>query len=295
MPLRLPCPRLAFPIIVVVLLSTGCLRSPLAPVIVAGDLRGDLSWEGEVFIGGDVTLTADARLTIRPGTVVRFLAPDGYPGGESDHPHFPGSELNVAGVLTAVGIPDAPIVFAAANGKAPAGSWGAVNFAEGSQGTFRYCVFRQADSAIHSREATVEVTESLFENNHVGIRFHTSRMRVEHNLLRGNGTGIRFHFGAPVIRWNRFADNRINLFITSHPSDYLIENNRFGLPLEYQVVLGEEVPEDVQLPNNLWDDMAADAELERIFDGRRAPYLGRVRVEPFLTVSPTAVGPSWTR
>ncbi|MCM2264631.1 MAG: hypothetical protein NDI73_05500 [Desulfuromonadales bacterium] len=295
MPLRLPRLRLYLLIIIVMLLSAGCLRSPLASVVVSGELHGDLNWSGEVFIGGDVTLAADARLTIRPGTVVRFLAPENYPGGESDHPHFPGSELNIEGVLTAVGMAEAPIVFAAANGEAPAGSWGAVNFAEGSQGTFRYCIFRQADSAIHSREATVEVTESLFENNHVGIRFHTSKMRVEHNLLRGNGTGIRFHFGAPIVRWNRFADNRINLFITSHPSDYLIENNRLGPPLEYQVVLGEEVPEDVRLPNNLWDDLAADAVLERVFDGRRIPYLGRVQVEPLLTVSPTAVGPSWIR
>ncbi|NJC88133.1 MAG: hypothetical protein FIB02_06305 [Desulfuromonas sp.] len=295
MPLRLSSVLLVVSTVAVLLLSPGCLRSSPPPVIVAGELRGDLTWAGEVFIGGDVTLTADARLTILPGTVVRFLDPVGYPGGESDHPYFPGSELNVEGVLTAFGTADAPIVFAAADGNAPAGSWGAVNFAEGSRGAFRYCVFRQADSAIHCREATVEVTDSLFENNHVGIRFHTSRMRIEHNLLRGNGTGIRFHFGSPVVRWNRFADNRINLFVTAHPSDYHIENNRFGRPLEYQVVLGEEVPEDVRLLNNFWDDMTADTEFEQVFDGRRAPYLGRVQVEPFLTVSPTGVGPSWIR
>jgi len=295
MPLRLPHPRLPVLIILIVLLSVGCLHSPPVPVTVTGELHGDLLWGGEILVGGDVTLAADARLTILPGTVVRFLEPDNFPGGERDHPHFPGSELNVAGKLSAVGTADAPIVFAAADDGAPAGSWGAVNFAEGSQGTFRYCVFRQADSAVHSREATVEVAESLFENNLVGIRFHTSVMRIERNLLRDNGTGIRFHFGAPVVRWNRFADNRINLFITAHPSNYLIENNRFGAPLDYQVVLGEEVPEDVQVANNDWDGMPAADVAERVFDGRRTPYLGKVRVEPILAVPPTGAGPSWIR
>lgn len=294
MPLRLFFPRF-FPLVVAALLISGCLR-PLSPhPVVVGELHGDLTWSGEVFIGGDVTLAADARLTILPGTIVRFLPPAGYPGGESDHPHFPGSELNVHGVLTAIGTPAAPVVFAAADLAAPPGSWGAINFAEGAQGTFRCCVFRQADSAIHCREATVEVTESLFENNQVGIRFHTSKMTIEHNLLRGNETGIRFHFGAPVVRGNRFEQNRVNLFVTAHPRDYLFEGNRFGAPQEYQVVLGEEVMEDVRLANNDWGGAPAAAVVERFFDGRRTAYLGRVLIEPVLVAPPAGAGPSWIR
>lgn len=294
MPHRLLSSRL-FLLLVVVLLISGCLRRQSPRLVVVGELHGDLTWSGEVFIGGDVTLAADARLTILPGTIVRFPPPAGYPGGESDHPHFPGSELNVHGVLTSVGTPAAPIVFAAADDSAPAGSWGAVNFAEGSRGTFRHSLFRQADSAIHSREATVEVAESLFENNRVGIRFHTSTMTIERNLLRDNETGIRFHFGAPVVRGNRFERNRVNLFVTAHPRDYLFENNWFGVPCEYQVVLGEEVPEDVQLVNNYWDGEPEAAVTERFFDGRRTAYLGRVLIAPVLTAPPAEAGPAWIR
>jgi hypothetical protein len=197
--------------------------------------------------------------------------------------------------LTAVGTAEAPILFAAADVSAPPGSWGAVNFAEGSAGTFRYCVFRQADSAVHCREATVEVAESLFENNLVGIRFHTSTMRIERNLLRDNGTGIRFHFGAPIVRHNHFEQNKINLFVTAHPQDYLFENNRFDVPRDYQVVLGEEVPEDVLLANNDWGGLPAPAVFELVFDGHRTPYLGRVQIEPILTVPLDEAGPTWIR
>jgi hypothetical protein len=295
MPLSLPRFSLLPLFVVILLLPAGCLHRQTAPAVVAGELHGEISWVGEVFIGGDVTLAADARLTIRPGAVVRFLPPAGFAGGESDHPHFPGSELNVAGVLEAVGTPELPIVFAAAAARAPAGRWGAVNFAEGARGVLRYCVFRQADSAVHSREATVEVTESRFENNLVGIRFYTSDMRIERNLLRGNGAGIRFHFGSPVVSRNRFEENRVNLFITAHPRDYRIENNQFGTPLEYHVVLGEEVPETVLLSNNAWDGATVEVVAGRLFDGRRAAYLGTVEIEPLRVVPPGEAGPTWNR
>lgn len=293
MPLRLSFIGLLL-LLAALLSVAGCLPSPQARAV-TGELHGDLIWSGEIFIGGDVTLAEGARLTILPGTKVRFLPPDGFAGGESDHPHFPGSELNIVGTLIASGTAAAPIVFAAADPDAAAGSWGAVNLAEGAAGTFRYCVFRQADSAIHSREATVEVSESLFENNLVGIRFHTSRIRIEGNLLRGNGAAIRFHYGDPVVRRNRFEANRVNLFITAHPRGYLFEGNRFGTPYDYQVVLGEEVPEDVHLANNDWDGRPAAVVAGQLFDGRRTPYLGWVRFEPVLTVPPDGAGPAWIR
>jgi hypothetical protein len=120
-------------------------------------------------------------------------------------------------------------------------------------------------------------------------------MRIEHNLLRGNGTAIRFHFGAPVVVGNRFEGNRVNLFITAHPRDYRFESNRFGMPLEYQVVLGEEVTEDVLLSHNDWDGATADDVVGRIFDGRRSAYLGTVEVEPMQFLPAGAVGPAWNR
>lgn len=282
--------RRYFLCLLLVAVLAGC--APVGPLQVRGKLFGDQLWQGEVLIAGDVTLPAGATLTILPGTVVRFLPADDSPGNRSEHPYFPGSELNIEGKLQAEGKPAAPIVFAAQNDADPPGSWGAVNFAEGSEGSVRYCIFRQADSAIHGREARLNVDKSLFERNLVGIRFHSSVIRVTNNLLRDNDTGIRFHYGSPKIRSNLFKDNRVNLFVTAHPKFYLFEDNLFGLPGEYHVVLGEEVPEDVALEGNAWEGGNADAVLERIFDGRRSPHLGRVKIEPFIDV-PLEVGPMW--
>lgn len=274
------------------LLLTGCVagRSP----VVSGVLHGELTWQGEIFVAGDVILAADVTLTIKPGTRIRFLPAASGPGGLVEHPHFPGSELIVKGRILAVGTAAAPIIFEAADPAAAAGAWGAVNLEGSREAVFEYCLFRQADSAVHSRDSQVYIEQSLFENNLVGIRFHDSEILVEHNLLRNNATGIRFHYGAPVICENEFVGNGVNLFVTSHPRDYHIENNTFGTAAEYQVVFGEEVPEDVQLPRNFWGNLQTEPSHQPFYDGRRDPYLGRVIVEPQRQTPSAAAGLSWT-
>lgn len=261
--------------------------------VIQGVVHGDLVWQGVVYVAGDAILEEDVRLTILPGTQVRFLAPDAGPGGLVEHPHFPGSELIIKGQIFAVGSPDRPIVFESADSAAKAGAWGAINLEGSRQAVFEYCVFRQADSAVHSRDSNVYIEQSLFENNLVGIRFHDSEILIERNLIRNNEAGIRFHFGSPVICENIFKDNRVNLFVTSHPRDYHIENNFFGVATEYQVVLGEQVPDDVNLPRNYWQQGAEPSLPNAFYDGRRSDYLGRVLVEPVRTAPSTQAGPSW--
>ncbi len=261
--------------------------------IVSGVLHGDLVWQGEVLISGDVVLEEDVKLTILPGTRIRFMAPLENGGGFTEHPHFPGNELIIKGQIFAVGTSSSPIFFEAIDPKAEAGFWGAINLVGSKDAVFEYCVFRQADSAIHSWESQVYIEQSVFENNLVGVRFNDSEILVEHNLLRNNHTGIRFHFGSPVICENEFVSNNVNLFITSYPRDYHIENNSFLVPADYQVVFGEDVPEDVKLQRNFWTHSDPGEVNNSFYDGRRSPYLGRVLVDPQRTQPSSQVGLSW--
>lgn len=262
-------------------------------LVVQGVLHGELTWQGEVLIAGDVLLEEDVSLTILPGTRVRFMSQTSAPGGRDDHPYFQGSELIIKGLIKAVGTPSEPIIFEALDPAAPAGSWGAINLEGSQEAVFEYCVFRQADSAVHSRDSQVYIEQSVFENNLVGVRFNNSAILIEHNLLRNNQTGVRFHLGSPVICANQFIDNSVNLFVTSHPREYRIEYNSFGLPGEYHVVLGEDVPEDVAMAHNFWAD-AGNASFGHFFyDGQRSPYLGRVLMEPLLTTPSAQTGLSW--
>ncbi len=268
----------------------GCLAERMQ--VVQGVLHGELTWRGDILITGDVILEEDVKLTILPGTRVRFMSAAG-PDGLVDHPHFPGSELIIKGQIHAVGTPSEPILFEAVDPHAIAGFWGAINLFSSQDAVFEYCIFRQADSAIHSWDSHVSIKQSLFENNQVGVRFNDSEILVENNLFRNNHTGVRFHFGSPVICENEFVGNNINLFVTSYPRDYRIENNSFGAAADYHVVFGEEVPEDVNLPRNFWQHVNSSAEGGYFYDGRRSPYLGRVIVAPQRMTPPTQAGLSW--
>lgn len=270
----------------------GCLANK--PPVVRGVVQGNVTWSGHVLLAGDVLLDQDARLTILPGTKVRFLAPEADAPGLTEHPNFPGSELIVRGRLMAVGTPEQPIVFEAAEASAPAGAWGAINLEDSREAVFEYCVFRQADSAIHSRDSDVYIEQSLFENNLVGIRFHDSQILIERNLLRNNQTAIRFHFGSPVICENQFINNRVNLFVTAEPRDYHIENNSFGEATDYQVVLGESVPEDLRIPRNHWPLNDPAALIRSFYDGRRSDYLGKVLFDPPRSTPSAQAGLSWS-
>lgn len=274
-------------------LLLGACFGPGKPL--SGKLSGDIHWRGRVVIDGDLVLAEGSRLLIAPGTEVLFLPPG--PGRDrwTEHPNFVGSELIVRGELLAEGTATAPIVFRHADPVAAPGSWGGINFEPDSRARFAFCRFTQADSAVHSQEATVSIKQSLFEKNLVGIRFYSSAMGIENNLLRDNGTAIRFHFGAPTIRGNDIRDNQRAFFITAFPQDYRIEGNSIVASSDYAVVLGEEVPNDVMMPDNYWAGEYPGESDVPFYDGQMSDYLGRVRIEPRLDAPPSNVGISWNR
>lgn len=272
------------------LLWAGCAK-PIPPL--QGVLQGAQHWRGTVYLQGDVVLPAEASLVIAPGTEVIFLASPPELDLLQNHPNFPGSELIVRGRLIAEGTAERPITFRYVDPRAAAGSWGAVNIEGSPEVSFRHCRFRQADSAVHSRDARVTVEESVFENNLVGIRFNNTEILIERNLLQHNGAAIRFHLGAPVICQNLIRDNDVGLFLTSHPLGYHIEANNLINQRRYQVVLGEEVPDDVVMPRNYWGGTELEAIRQSLFDGQRSSYLGRVLVLPLAQQPIANAGPSW--
>ena len=252
-----------------------------------------LTWSGRVEIHGDTVLLEGSTLTILPGAEVVF-----YPAGEhdrfTDHPNFPGSELIIYGKIIAEGTAEQPIVFRYVDESAPAGSWGAINIVESFDSSFEYVRFTQADSAIHSQDSRVYIEQSLFENNLVAIRFHTSQILIENNLIRNNGSGIRFHFGQPVICKNDIIGNERGFFITSHPRNYLIENNTI-VNNERSVVVGEEVPDDVIMPRNFWGSGNEVVIRAGFYDGQIDSYLGKILVDPIRTEPDPDSGINWNR
>ncbi len=280
-----------FLVLLFLALLSACLPQP----VLQGELHGQLTWQGEVHLQGNVILAEDVVLTIAPGTKVVFLPLDPSQDILSEHPYFPGSELIVRGQILAKGSPDAPIQFQYVDPAGEPGSWGGVNIEQSKRAIFDHCIFRQADSAIHARESWVVVENSLFAENLVGIRFNTTNILIEKNLLHDNGAAIRFHFGSPVICKNEIRNNGKGLFITSDPRDYTIENNSFLNNSPYQVSLGEAVPDTVVLRNNYWGEETADTLSSRLYDGRIDEWLGIVDFLPMRDAPDPDAGIRWNR
>lgn len=282
-------PRILFALLPgLTLLLTGCMPGVH---LHTGVLSGDQYWSGRVEIHGDVELPADTRLVIAPGSDIVFYPPAPGEDRYTEHPHFIGSELIVHGRISAEGRPDRPIVFRSVSAAAVAGSWGGINVMDSPQADFAYCRFTGANSALHLQETTGRIENSLFRHNQVALRFHSSKLLIAHNRFEANDTAVRFHFGAPVIDGNQFTANRKALFVTAHPADYRIENNNFDRSLDYQVVLGEEVPEDLRAGGNWWGS-AKPAQIQaQLFDRRRDPQLGRVLLQPLAEAPFAGAGP----
>lgn len=271
------------------LLCHGCL--PSTTRIEGGQLTGEQYWQGRIDIVGDVELATGSRLVLAPGAELVFHPAPPELDRWQDHPHFPGSELIVYGEMFAEGTPAAPIRFRPLDPDGPAGSWGGVNVVASPQVRVSHAIFQGADSALHIQESTAFIEDSRFIGNLVAIRFHSSEILIEHNLIEDNDTGIRFHFGAPVICNNLIRKNRRGMFVTAHPQDYRIENNQFDGNIDYDVVLGEEVPEDLDLDMNWWGGRTPSSIMDKIYDQHREAHLGRVRIDPLRDNPVQGVGP----
>ena len=277
----------------VLITTASCSPVSSVQMIAGSELHGSHRWEGNIRIAGDVVFAKDSSLKIQPGTVISFS--EAEPGTDlfQDHPHFVGSELIIKGSVVAEGTPDAPIKFTSDNSVESPSPWGGVNIMQSPDARFSFCIFEGADSALHIQESKVVVRQSLFRSNLVGLRFHSSDIVAEHNNFLQNHTAIRSHFGSPVIRYNVLKDNRKGLFITSHPRDFLVSQNNFVNNLDYQVVLGEEVNEDVPLPGNWWGTTEVKAIESTLFDYRLDSHLGRVRFHPIAGSPISTAGTAW--
>lgn len=271
-----------------ILLLCFCASCTLAPQpwVPAPEVTGDQLWRGTVRIDGDIVIAEGAVVRIAPGTEIVFLPPSAGRDRLVEHPHFAGSELIVHGRLIAEGEADAPIIFRYVDPLAAAGSWGAINLVKSAGSSFRHCRFMQADSAVHSQESTVTIACSTFSRNLVGVRFYGSAIAITDNHFITNRTAIRFHLGSPTITGNLLLGNDRALFVTAYPREYHIVDNAFLASSEAQVVLGEDVPDDMDLAGNFWGSNDPREIEKHFFDGQRSDYLGTVHFEPFLTAAP---------
>jgi hypothetical protein len=191
----------------------GTIHAAQAQTAVSGAIAEDTRWtlaQSPYLVTADVTLVANAKLTIEPGVQVYFA---------------PGRNLVVsAGAISAVGSAEAPILFSSKNvldGLPSArGEWGQLRFLDGN------------------RDADTRLDHVVVEHGH-GLEFVAASARVDHVTLRANaGAAIRVDLrSSPVGVGNLASDNDLDAIAV--PAGTIAGDLTWGLRgIQYLVASG---------------------------------------------------------
>lgn len=253
-------------------------------------LDRDETWSGTVTVRGSVVVPKGVRLTILPGTVVRFerIDPDGDGIGDS--------ELYVEGELIAEGTLEEPIRFTSAE-PAPAPKDWKYLFVNLSRNTvLSHCISEYAFSGVQIHFSHAYVNRCLFRRCVDGFRFSTADGVFERNRMTENVYGVRYEerSSKAILTRNDITGNRVGIFcVMESPGNIIVRENRIHDNAGYDFKLGNRQRNDIPMQGNWWgtDDPARIR--EKIFDHRIEPELGRVLFEPFLSVPPPVIDRYW--
>ena len=198
---------------------------PQPPCQVSGSLAADATWSpascSSYLVTGSVVVPPGVRLTVEPGTTVRF---DSL------------AALLVQGTLVARGTPSSPITFTSSKALPSAGDWGYVYFADSSadatfdaDGTYtggsivQHAIVEYAGgaggAALSAENAFPHVDHDTIRNNKgagvsVGIYSYPGDavLRITNNVVSGNGGGgidvYRVDSGPTTVGGNAVTGNR---------------------------------------------------------------------------------------
>ncbi len=229
-----------------------------------GEIKTDTTWHGKMRVeGGTLVVHPGATLTIAPGTTVRFAKDSG---------------LMVRGKIIAKGMPDALITFTSIDKKKP-GAWGEVALESASGSIISNCVFEYGKWGLHIHFTHVEVKNCRFRNIKLGgLRFMSGFPEIRDNVFEDNELGIRMRIASGIIERNIITRNKHGIYVKERTIKLKIKNNNI-FANEYNLSIGAAVLEDVAAQENWW---GPGDPVEKFFDGRREPGIGKVNYEPYL-------------
>lgn len=159
----------------------------------------NLSWSGTVDITTDITIPSGIKLTILPGTLIRFLG--NYMLDVQD-----------GGIIDAQGSPSNIIRFSSGIGSPPSrGSWKYLRI-KGGNSIFKNCKFEYGIYPLYiynatSGSPTVIENCTFSDNSNYGIRIYRSKANVKNCEIMNNGYyGVHCQYNPEV----KFTGNRIH-------------------------------------------------------------------------------------
>lgn len=242
----------------------------------------DTVWCGYVTISGVVFLPEGVTLTIKPGTVVKFMKSDAaYREGGLSEAVIPGSGLRVEGVVVSEGEPDRWIMFTSGEKKPVPGDWGCIYFDHAKGSGFKFCRFEYAKYTVHAHFSRFDVSRCVITKNEDGSRLGYSRASYTNCDITGNtGKGLNFYNSRITVRHCNITGNNEGIFLNQKDADCEITGNNIFGNARFDLSLGEFHDEDVSLSGNWWGTPDAAKAHEKIYDKADDNEIGEARIEP---------------
>jgi len=201
-----------------------------APADRPGLITEDRHWtldDSPVEVTGNLWVRQGATLTIDPGVLVRFAPVAVQPAGYT---------LRIDGTLRAVGTPEAPITFTAADIRAP---WGGIRFTDpsadydpdsGTGSIIQHCIIEHAgnqqDAAIVRRDSAPLIADSIIRDSaSAGIYMSGTGGEIRDNWIYRCDVGISLAGRDLTVEGNYLADNRQGLYIAGAGGNLTISGN----------------------------------------------------------------------
>ncbi len=226
-------------------------------------VSADTSWEGEIHVPVKVTINKGVKLTVQPGTIVRFARDRG---------------IWANGDIEAIGEPDNRILFTSLE-KTDEIYWHQIT-TEYATARFAFCDFEYSDMAVHSHFSSVEVSDSLFRKNESGMRFRGGPVKISRSVFVENNFGMVAYFAMASVNDNLFTANDIGIMVRGERNKGLhFRRNNIHANTRYNFRMGDfNNGEDVDALENWW---GAGNPADSIYDGRTEPGIGMVLYAPY--------------
>lgn len=302
------------------LAPTGCQKQQTVELD-KQTLDKDTVWSGTVVVNGDIYIPPGVTLTVAPGTFVKFRKIDEKSDQNMfgvDSPYYPEAELIVRGRLIAKGTPEQQIVFTSAEMTPRPADWGAINFLGSDGNVIEYAKIYCAYNGIHAHGAAVDVANSEFARNGVGISFkkeeetpdapwfgQPSRLTIRNSVFANNKGGIGFRnsiaeithneirgnkfFGIwpkedspAVVKFNEITENQKGVYLYQAKNLVLEQNNIYN-NRNYDIAIAEAQDFPVKAADNWFGTTDEEKIREMLFDKQDDPELAEIEYKPFLT------------
>jgi hypothetical protein len=147
-----------------------------------GELAKDEVWSGEISVTGHVVVPEGIKLTIEPGTIVKFVHYRGY------KEPWKKLGLHVAGIIKALGTPQNQIWFTSDANDPINGDWQGIDLHGTKDSEFNYVIVEFAEFGIAQFDSAASVSNSIIRwSNSEGLYAERSSPVFKFNTLYGNG------------------------------------------------------------------------------------------------------------